>query len=88
MNYDFYYNDSRYSSSSTVSALDLGFSYTPDIAMSGRYWIQVYCKNFETHRILWKVPVPDTLTYIPPKGWKKIPYGLKEESVWFKRWRK
>lgn len=86
--YDFYYNYSRYSGSTTIGSEDVGIWHTKESVMSERYWIQVNCNNFKTRRILWKIPVPDTLKYIPPKGWKKIPYGLKEESVWFKRWKK
>ncbi|WP_367916519.1 hypothetical protein [Leadbetterella sp. DM7] len=86
--YDFYYDHKRYSSSTTLGSEDVGIGHTKESVMRERYWIQVYCNDFKTDRILWKIPVPDTLKYIPPKGWKKIPYGLKEESVWFKRWRK
>lgn len=86
--YDFYYDYTRYSSSTTVGSEDVGVFHTKESVMSERYWIQVNCDDFKTDRILWKIPVPDTLKYIPSKGWKKIPYGLKEESVWFKRWKK
>lgn len=88
MYFDFSYNAQNYSFSSSVGSSDLGLFYTRELALSRRYWIQVNCDNFKTQRVLWKIPVPDTLKYIPPKGWKKIPYGLKEESVWFKRWKK
>lgn len=86
--YDFYYDYTRYSSSTTIGSEDVGIDHTKESVMRERYWIQVYCNDFKTDRILWKIPVPDTLKHIPPKGWKKIPYGLQEESVWFKRWRK
>lgn len=88
MRYDFYYDYVRFSSSSTVSAWNLGFFYNPDIAINNKYWVQVHCHDMKLNQVLWKIPVPDTLKYIPPKGWNKIPYGLKEESVWFKRWEK
>jgi hypothetical protein len=86
--YDYYFNYKRYSGSTTIGSEDVGIGHTKESVMSERYWIQVHCEDFKTRRILWKIPVPDTLKYIPPKGWKKIPYGLKEESVWFKRWKK
>lgn len=87
MYFDFFYDYKMYSYSSSVGSEDLGFSYTRNSALSRKYWIQVNCDDFKVNRVLWKIPIPDTLKYIPPKGWKKIPYGLKEESVWFKRWR-
>jgi hypothetical protein len=41
-----------------------------------RLMLQVYCDDLNENRILWDVPVPDTLQFIPPNGWKEIPYGL------------
>jgi hypothetical protein len=44
--------------------------------MNERFWVRVYCKDFSVNRIYWEAKVPDTLQFIPPNGWKEIPYGL------------
>ncbi len=63
----------------SVGAGDLGYSYNRKSAMSTRYWVRVYCKDFKVNRIYWEAKVPDTLQYIPPNGWEEIPYGLGEK---------
>ena len=74
--FKFYYQGIKYEDGTSVGAGDLGNSYTESSVMSSRYWVRVYCKDLNVNRIYWEAKVPDTLQYIPPKGWEEIPYGL------------
>lgn len=76
MYFSYYYNNKKYESSTSVGADDVGYHWSNKSILNNRYWVQVYCKDFTVDRIRWEYPVPDTLQYIPDKGWDKIPYGL------------
>ena len=76
MYYNFSYQGKKYENGTSVGAGELGYSYSRSSAMSTRYWVRIYCKDFAVKRICWEAKVPDTLQYIPPKGWEEIPYGL------------
>ncbi len=41
-----------------------------------KYFVKISCTNPDISELCWEVVVPDTLQYIPPNGWDKIPYGL------------
>ena len=77
--FNFYYQGKKYEDATSVGAGDLGYFYSKSSAMSTRYWVRVYCKDLTVNRIYWEHKVPDTLQYIPLKGWEEIPYGLGEE---------
>jgi hypothetical protein len=62
--------------SNSVRAEDAGLTYTKRSVMSKRYFVRVFCDDLQVNRIHWDIPVPDTLTYVPPNGWHNIPYGL------------
>lgn len=51
MYFYYIYNNKRYESSGSVGAEDLGFFYTKNSALRGRYWLQVYCKDFKVDRV-------------------------------------
>jgi len=76
MYYFYNYHSERHENNTSVNEDDLGAGYTSENALKKRYWIQVHCNDFQTDRVRWDVPVPDTLQYIPVNGWDKIPYGL------------
>ena len=44
--------------------------------MKERFWVQISCNDYTISRIYWEAKVPDTLQFVPPNGWDKIPYGL------------
>jgi hypothetical protein len=75
--FTFMYNDSLVRSSGTVGAYDLGMFYNIDEILNSRYFVSVYCDNFKVNRVNWEAKVPDTLMYVPKKGWDKIPYDLR-----------
>ncbi|UBM59519.1 hypothetical protein LAG90_02465 [Marinilongibacter aquaticus] len=62
--------------SSGELGMKVGYWKSKKLVLGGRYWVQISCDDLQTNRVLWDVPVPDTLNYVPPKGWKSIPYGL------------
>ena len=75
--YFFYYHKGiKKEGSTSVGATELGAFYTKTSALSKRYWIQIYCEDFDVNKVLWKINVPDTLQNIPANGWDKIPYSL------------
>ncbi len=76
MYFFFYHNGIKREDSTSVGATDLGAFYTKTSAINRRYWIQIYCKDMETIKVSWDIPVPDTLQFIPTNGWDKIPYDL------------
>ncbi len=47
-----------------------------ELSNKKRLLIKFYCKDASKHIVLWDAKVPDTLQFIPPNGWKEIPYGL------------
>ena len=77
--FSFYHQETKYKDQTTVGSEDLGLFYTNKEILTSRYWVRVYCKDLTVNRIYWGYKVPDTLQYIPPKGWEEIPYGLGEE---------
>ena len=77
--FSFYHQETKYKDQTTVGSEDLGLFYTNKEILTSRYWVRIYCKDFAVKRIYWEAKVPDTLQYIPPKGWEEIPYGLGEE---------
>jgi hypothetical protein len=50
--YDFYYDSRKYSWSTTIGSEDVGIFHTIESVMSEKYWIQVHCTDYKTHRIL------------------------------------
>ena len=80
MYYYFYHKNKRYDDYTRVEADELRYYYTKKGAMSSRYWVRIYCKDFKISRVQWAAKVPDTLQYIPANGWKEIPYDLGEEE--------
>ena len=76
MYFSYYYNYKRYEGGTSVGPDDIGYRWSNRSIMNNRYWVQVYCKDFEVTRVRWEYEVPDTLQYIPANGWDKIPYGL------------
>jgi hypothetical protein len=74
--FTFMYNDSLVRSTGTVGAGDLGMFYSIDKILNSRYFISVYCNDLQINRVIWNVKVPDTLRFIPKKGWDKIPNNL------------
>ena len=45
-----------------------------------RFWIRVYCNDYDVHRLLWKPAVPETLKYIPNDGWTNAPFERKTKE--------
>ena len=39
-------------------------------------FLKVTCNQDGLGKVLWDIPVPDTLTFIPKNGWDEMPYGL------------
>ncbi len=59
-----------------IGAEDLGMWYSKNLILNSRFFIEVNCHDFNTNKILWEIPVPDTLEFVPLEGWKEVPYGL------------
>ena len=72
------YQGKIYEGSATIGSNNLGLWYTKKSVLSTRYWVKVSCANLLFKEMQWEVKVPDTLQYIPPNGWDKIPYSLEE----------
>ena len=53
-----------------------GESYTGG-EVGKRYFVKFSCKNPNYSELIDYNPVPDTLKYVPPEGWNKIPKGLE-----------
>jgi hypothetical protein len=78
--YYFYYGSHKQENSFII---DTGgqkgvFENSEKELMNTRFWIQLNCKKPHINRIYWDAKVPDTLQFIPPNGWKEIPYGLAD----------
>ena len=41
-----------------------------------KFFLKVSCTDVKNTEVIWSVPVPDTLNYVPINGWDKIPYNL------------
>ncbi|MCP9766105.1 hypothetical protein [Lacihabitans soyangensis] len=52
-----------------------------DYYLNRRYFVKFYCEDPKLSEIVWDIKVPDTLNYIPPKCWDKIPYGLENVQI-------
>jgi hypothetical protein len=74
--YYFYLNNSKIEYSYTIPFSTMGKFSRNSTLLNERFWIRVYCKDYQLNSICWEVKVPDTLQYIPNNGWAKIPYGL------------
>ncbi len=72
--FSFSHDGNTINSSSSVGAGDLGAWYSMNQVLNSRFFIRVNCDDFQVNRVLWDIPVPDTLQHAPPKGWDKIPY--------------
>ncbi|MCR9064017.1 MAG: hypothetical protein NXI00_08635 [Cytophagales bacterium] len=76
--FSFSHDGNTINSSSSVGAGDLGAWYSKNQVLNSRFFIRVDCDDFQVNRVLWDIPVPDTLQHAPPKGWDKIPYDLEK----------
>lgn len=78
--FTFKYENKIHSGWTSVGAEDLGWRFSRSYTMKGRYWVQVHCTGLGSTRVIWDAKVPDTLQYIPYKGWKEIPSEYRDES--------
>jgi hypothetical protein len=47
--------------------------------MKKRFFVKVACSDDSNSEIVWDVPVPDSLTYVPDNGWNEIPVKRPQE---------
>ena len=75
---DYYYNVGEKTAKTTegVNNFDTNESWSVDVEKLSkrRLLLQVSCHDINVNRILWDIPVPDTLRYVPANGWKEIPF--------------
>lgn len=43
------------------------------------FFVKVSCTEENNISVIWDIPVPDTLKFVPANGWDKIPYGLDKK---------
>ncbi|GEM_PF-2131660 len=79
MHYSFSYDSVVFFSSGSLNS-DL-YSEKDHYKLKGkRFFLKILCSDPKNSRIIWDVKVPDTLSYVPEKGWEKLPYGLDSLS--------
>ena len=74
--YNFTLNNLTIEDSYTIPFPTMGKFHRNSTLLSMRFWIRVYCDDYEVNKIYWDANVPDTLQFIPKNGWKEIPYGI------------
>jgi hypothetical protein len=73
--YDSEFKGKKYEWSTSVESGDVGYIIGKQRVMSRRYWINVSCDDFKVRRVIWDVPVPDSIGKMPFDGWDKLPFG-------------
>lgn len=79
MYFTFELNGKKINETAGVSSGDVGLHWNNNFVLEKRFWLKVYCDDFKVNRVIWDIPVPDTLKFIPANGWDKIPYGLDKK---------
>ncbi len=74
--YDSEFKGKEYEWSTSVGYGDVGYVIGKQRVMSRRYWVNVSCDDFKISRVIWGVPVPDSLKKMPYDGWENLPFGL------------
>lgn len=80
--YSFSVENKIFQGDEAVNNFDTGESWSVDFKKLSerRLLLKVYCNDPKVHRILWDIPVPDTLQYVPVNGWKEIPFEKQKSS--------
>jgi hypothetical protein len=76
----FYMNGKKREGSVTMTFPTMGKYERGRHLLKERFWVRANCKDYRDNKIYWNITVPDTLQYIPPNGWKEIPYGLAKNA--------
>lgn len=73
--YEFNFENKLVSSSDIFDGSYRGFLVITE-SKEKRYFVSFSCSSPAISRVIWDIPVPDTLSYIPKDGWDGIPYSL------------
>ncbi|GGD82360.1 hypothetical protein GCM10011514_53010 [Emticicia aquatilis] len=73
LTYSFKYKGHEFSGSDGEGLKDYKSFMEFNINEKKRYFVKFACDDLDVSKLIWNIPVPDTLKNIPLNGWDKIP---------------